>query len=265
MDETPYYVLTDSSTPESRRAAWGIASGLQKIDGIEPSELANVAMEKYIHGEISHQDVTEYVAREYQKHPSANLKSREADETSIRIAKIISEPGFTLSTASFMALHGRIFDGLMDDRRFEGGLRTFDIAKSEPVLEGASVNYTPASELRRTLNWEFEEERLARFTPQNNEDAVSHVLQFASKLWQIHPFVEGNTRTTATYAVKYLRYLGVPIGNEPFEQHSQYFRDALALNNASFQKQDSKPLTDFGTKILNPTQELVDLRQKYPQ
>ena len=52
-------------------------------------------------------------------------------------------------------------------------------------------------------------------------------------VWQIHPFREGNTRTAATFGILYLRFLGFDVNNEPFARHSQYFRDALALVNAS--------------------------------
>lgn len=260
VDTGAYYELTDTSTSESRRAAWGIAAGLQQVDGLAPSAIADAAMEKYIAGQATYREVETHISETYQRQSLPDSRAREADESSIRIAKIISEPGFNLSTASFMAIHGRIFEGLLTERRFEGGLRLYDISKKEPVLAGESVNYTPASELRRTLNWEFEEERLLQFRPHNHNDAVEHVLEFASKLWQIHPFVEGNTRATATYAIKYLRYFGVPIGNEPFEQHSLYFRDALALKNASFGKRDNLPLRQFGIKILYPDYELPMLR-----
>lgn len=43
----------------------------------------------------------------------------------------------------------------------------------------------------------------------------------------MHPFSEGNTRTTAVFAIKYLRSLGFPVENDLFARHSWYFRNAL--------------------------------------
>ena len=50
-------------------------------------------------------------------------------------------------------------------------------------------------------------------------------------LWQIHPFGEGNTRTTAIFAIKYLRSQGFSMNNDLFERHSWYFRNALVRAN----------------------------------
>ena len=50
-------------------------------------------------------------------------------------------------------------------------------------------------------------------------------------IWQIHPFCEGNTRSTAVFAIKYLRYFGFDINNEAFAKNSWYFRNALVRAN----------------------------------
>lgn len=61
--------------------------------------------------------------------------------------------------------------------------------------------------------------------------AVNLVGAFISKLWQIHPFREGNTRTMAVLLVKYLRFRGFEVDNTPFARHSWYFRNALVRAN----------------------------------
>ena len=60
---------------------------------------------------------------------------------------------------------------------------------------------------------------------------VEHIVQFVAKLWQIHPFREGNTRTTAVFAILYLRSLGFAVMNDLFANHSWYFRNALVRAN----------------------------------
>ena len=54
---------------------------------------------------------------------------------------------------------------------------------------------------------------------------------FVSRLWQIHAFGEGNTRTTAVFMIKYLRSLGFNADNELFAENSWYFRNALVRAN----------------------------------
>ena len=51
------------------------------------------------------------------------------------------------------------------------------------------------------------------------------------RISQVHPFYEGNTRTTAVFAVKYLGFLGFRVTNNMFREKSWYFRNALVRAN----------------------------------
>ena len=69
------------------------------------------------------------------------------------------------------------------------------------------------------------------------DEAVEHLAEFISGIWQIHPFPEGNTRTTAVFAVRYLRHLGFTVHSEAFAESSKYFRNALVrANYTNFRK-----------------------------
>lgn len=63
------------------------------------------------------------------------------------------------------------------------------------------------------------------------EEIVRHITFFVSRLWQIHAFGEGNTRTTAVFTIKYLRSLGFNVNNDIFAENSWYFRNALVRAN----------------------------------
>lgn len=60
---------------------------------------------------------------------------------------------------------------------------------------------------------------------------IHHLAIFISRLWQIHIFGEGNTRTTAVFLIKYLRTLGFEVENNLFAEHAWYFRNALVRAN----------------------------------
>ena len=55
--------------------------------------------------------------------------------------------------------------------------------------------------------------------------------RFVSRLWQIHIFGEGNTRTMAVFFIKYLRTLGFSATNDIFAENAWYFRNALVRAN----------------------------------
>lgn len=216
-------------------------------------------MSQQIQGGTSYDVVVDTLRQHYVAARSeATAQDREVDISAARISQILSEPSFTLSPGSLMAIHGRIFDGLLADPRWEGRYRSENITKPEPALGGLTVDYTPWREIHRTLAWEFEnaEER----DPHDAVDAVNHVLQFASAIWQVHPFREGNTRTVAVYAIKYLRHLGVAINNEPFIRSAPYFRDALTLDNAPRALRDPQPLRLFGRYLTGESVTLPELR-----
>lgn len=60
---------------------------------------------------------------------------------------------------------------------------------------------------------------------------MKHLAKFASDIWQIHPFCEGNTRATAVFMIKYLKTFGFEVNNDTFEKNSWYFRNALVRAN----------------------------------
>lgn len=60
---------------------------------------------------------------------------------------------------------------------------------------------------------------------------IHHLAVFISRLWQIHIFGEGNTRTTAVFFIKYLRTLGFSAANDIFAENAWYFRNALVRAN----------------------------------
>ena len=68
---------------------------------------------------------------------------------------------------------------------------------------------------------------------ERTEEAIRHIASFIAGIWQIHPFGEGNTRTTAVFLIKYLRSFGFAINNDLFAAHSWYFRNALVRANYS--------------------------------
>lgn len=101
----------------------------------------------------------------------------------------------------------------------------------EWVLDGATVLYGSASELRATLEYDFSQEQDFSYKGLSMEEIIHHLAVFVSRLWQIHIFGEGNTRTTAVFFIKYLRALGFSATNDIFAENAWYFRNALVRAN----------------------------------
>lgn len=99
------------------------------------------------------------------------------------------------------------------------------------MLDGATVMYGSASELRVTLEYDFSQEKDFSYKGLSMDEIIHHLAVFVSRLWQIHIFGEGNTRTTAVFFIKYLRTLGFSTTNDIFAENAWYFRNALVRAN----------------------------------
>lgn len=77
----------------------------------------------------------------------------------------------------------------------------------------------------------FSQEKGTDYPSMTADQAIKRICKFISGIWQIHPFAEGNTRTTAVFAMKYLQTFGFKPDNTIFRDHSWYFRNALVRAN----------------------------------
>lgn len=224
------YIRQSEPSKKEKGKAWATAIGLQQVDGLEPSAYLYETARRNIEGEISIDEANRLVNNYYETRSDFNGEERteEADKVSVRIARILSEKSFRFSPSYLIAIHKELFDGIY---RFSGVLRDYDITKKEWVLRGDTVLYGAAFELQSALDYDFEQERRFSYKDLTPRETVSHIAFFVSRLWQIHPFAEGNTRTTAVFTVKYLRTLGFEVHNGPFEKNSYYFRNALVRAN----------------------------------
>jgi len=208
--------------------AWKTAIGLQQVDGLEPSEYLIKTAEQNINGDISFDDAHALILSYYKTSKSKADRTEEADKVSVRIAQIISENSFVFSPVELMTIHKRLFEGIYSHA---GRIRDYNITKDEWVLDGDTVTYGNAFNLRETLEYDFGVEKNFNYNGLSTEQIISHIARFISNLWQIHIFGEGNTRTTAVFLIKYLGKLGFNVTNDIFAENSWYFRNALVRAN----------------------------------
>ncbi len=246
MDRDPFQKYLKESEPDklTRGYAWSTAIGLQAVDGLRPSEyLINTAVQN-IEGEITLQEAKYLIDNYYQNRPSRSDEERteEADKVSARIAEILSETAFSFTPNEYMAIHRRLFQGIYSHA---GKIRDYNITKKEWVLDGATVLYGSASELKATLEYDFAQERNFSYRGLSMDEIIHHLAVFISRLWQIHIFGEGNTRTTAVFFIKYLKTLGFSATNDIFAQNAWYFRNALVRANYTDLKKGVYETTEY--------------------
>ena len=225
------YIRQGEPDKREKASIWQIAIGLQAVDGLKTSDYLKETARKHIEGDIDIDQARELIKSYYQsktvREPDDDEK-QEADKVSANITKILSAKTLDFSTKGYIALHRRIFEGVM---KHAGELRKYDITKKEWVLENDTVNYLNWEDLRRAIDYDIEQERNFSYRHIDNDTLITHITKFVSGLWQIHAFGEGNTRTTAVFAIQYLRSIGFDVNNDLFARHSWYFRNALVRAN----------------------------------
>ena len=101
----------------------------------------------------------------------------------------------------------------------------------EYIKQGDTVTYAAWNSIKDTLDYDFATEKQHSYAGLSVEQCVKHLAKFASDIWQIHPFCEGNTRATAVFMIKYMKTFGFKVNNDAFEKNSWYFRNALVRAN----------------------------------
>ena len=246
MNNDPFKEYIKESEPNKRVKgyAWHTAIGLQAVDGLETSEYLAHTAARNIEGEISFDEVSALLQAYYKENPArgAGDRTEEADKVSARIAALLSERAFSFTPNEYLSIHRSLFAGIFSHA---GCIRGYNITKKEWVLNGATVLYGSATELQATLNYDLSEERKFSYKNLSMSEVIHHLAIFISRLWQIHVFSEGNTRTTAVFFIKYLRTLGFDVTNDIFAENAWYFRNSLVRANYNDLKNGIHETTEF--------------------
>ena len=245
-EKDPFKEYIRESEPDKRDKGyvWHTAIGLQAVDGLKTSEyLARTAI-RNIEGEISFEEANALLQDYYEANPSRNADDRteEADKVSAKIAAVLSEKAFSFTPNEYLSIHRKLFTGIYSHA---GCVRDYNITKKEWVLDGATVLYGSATELRATLDYDFSEEKKFSYRNLSMDEIIHHLAVFISRLWQIHVFEEGNSRTTAVFFIKYLQTLGFDVTNDIFAENAWYFRNALVRANYNDLKNGIYETTEF--------------------
>ena len=246
MNTDPFkeYLIEKDPTQKEKSYAWNTAIGLQAVDGLSPSGYLKETAAKNIKGEITLKEAYQLIESYYQEKPyhTETERTEEADKVSVRIASLLTEKAFSFTPKEYVAIHRKLFTGIYPHA---GQLRDYNITKKEWVLDGDSVIYGSATELEATLDYDFSQERAFSYRNLPTNAMIKHLAEFVARLWQIHIFCEGNTRTTAVFFIKYLHTLGFDVTNDIFAENAWYFRNAMVRANYNNYKKGVFATTEY--------------------
>ena len=229
--ELEEYIKQGEPDSAEKSEAWQTAIGLQAVDGLKTSEYLLDTAKDHIEGKITIDEAQKRIHSYYEQRSTrteTENETKEADIVSARITKLLGEKAFQFSPAEWITIHRRLFEGVFDHA---GQIRKYNISKKEWILDGETVIYADFNSIKETLDYDFATEKQFSYEGLSVEASVKHLAKFASDIWQIHPFGEGNTRATAVFMIKYMKTFGFRVNNDAFRENSWYFRNALVRAN----------------------------------
>jgi len=265
--ELSEYIKQGEPSQLEKTKVWETAIGLQDVDGLKTSKYLIETAKQHIEGTINIEEAKErinqyYEAKDSRRDFEKEKENEEADKVAVRITEILSENTFNFTPTELLNIHKRLFTGIFDGA---GVYRDYNITKKEWVLNGDTVIYSSYETIKDAVEYDFEQERNFSYKGLSLEESIKHLCRFTSNIWQIHPFCEGNTRTTAVFIIKYLRTFGFLINDEVFAENSWYFRNSLVrANYKNFEKnifEDTSFLERFFYNLL--TNANNELKNRY--
>ncbi len=239
-----------------KQLQWDMAIGLQEVDNLKPSKYLEKLLKENVEGNLTIEEVEEELREYYNDkkyYDSEYFKNGEleCDFVSARIVELLNQDKFELSVDYLKYVHKFLFQDVYE---FAGEFRKIDFSKHEKILNNDSVAYGDCTTLTESLEYDISLEKEKKYKEMNIVEVINNITKFSSNIWQVHPFREGNTRTTALFIEKYLISLGYNVDNTLFKDKSVYFRNALVrsnyYNNYLKIKEDNSYLVKFYENLL---------------
>ena len=247
---------TEETKPEGyvKQLEWDMAIGLQEVDNLKPSKYLEKLLGENVSGNLTIKQVEEELREYYiekDKKQELNHNELECDFVSTRIVELLQIDNFELSVDYLKYIHKYLFQDVYE---FAGEFRNIDFSKHEKILNNDSVAYGDCKTLKESLEYDISLEKEKNYKDMSVVEVINNITKFSSSIWQVHPFREGNTRTTALFIEKYLISLGYEVDNTLFKDKSVYFRNALVrsnyFNNYLNIKEDNNYLIKFYENLL---------------
>lgn len=163
------------------------------------------------------------------------LKQAESDIVIVRIAELLKTDYFIPTVEYYKSIHKYLFG---DIYYFAGIFRPMQIYREENILARMSVNYSKPEGIESNLQSIFERIRNTNFNELNTDEKIDYISDVIRDIWQVHAFMEGNTRTTLVFMRALLKSYNITFSSSVFTKRSnfKYMRDALVA--ASFEAGD---------------------------
>jgi cell filamentation protein len=140
---------------------------------------------------------------------------------------LLYEHGFDdFSPEGLCFIHRSLFGDIYD---WAGKYRIINIEKRERLLAGKSVWYSNDEDIDRDLQSTFAIINEQAWDSISREDFVILLSKYFPRIWRVHPFREGNTRTVVMLLTFFVEKHGYYMDQELLATSAGYVRDSFVM------------------------------------
>lgn len=184
------------------------------------------------------------------------LREAEANVTKYSMTVIYEQNFKKFNTSTISLINQIIFGDLFE---WAGDFRTIQISKAESVLGGDTVKYAHPNQIKKELD-EISKEIAKLKKGDDKRELMFKIVRITARLWQIHPFREGNTRTIISFAILLAKHLETELNYALFEKHAAYVRNSCVWATQGIYSKFEYLENIFynAAGLLNETKEVAD-------
>lgn len=140
---------------------------------------------------------------------------------------LLYENGFDdFSSSGFCFIHKALFGDVYE---WAGQYRKINIKKREQLLAGQSVWYSDCVNIETDLDNAWKNINQVKWSKLSREDFAKQIARLFPALWQVHPFREGNTRTSVMMMTFFIEHYGYYFDQILMAESAGYVRDSFVL------------------------------------
>ena len=154
------------------------------------------------------------------------LDEKENQFVALNNVDLLSHPFKIKSVNDVKQIHQKLFGDLYE---WAGQNRTINMYKREPVLDGLSVRYSDYKSIDKELKALDYTFKNVEWSKLGKQETIEAIVKLISKLWRIHCFREGNTRTVTTFLYLFMKQINLKVNVDFIGKHAKFFRNALVM------------------------------------
>lgn len=156
----------------------------------------------------------------------SELNTIESELSSANMMLLYEAGFFDFTTKGIQQIHKALFQDVYE---WAGQFRVIDIQKHEKLLAGKSIWYSNVDNIHKDLDKNWKLIHNINWSTLTREEYCKQIAFHFSRIWRVHPFREGNTRTIVMLMTFFVESHGYYFDKELLASAAGYVRNSFVM------------------------------------